>query len=84
MKCCWNLFLNAIGVVTFLFVDANEVITIDNKSWIFIHLYVVQGWKWISLLTCVEKFDVQHITKNDFHFMIIAMVTYGVVKVLTN
>jgi hypothetical protein len=46
-------------------------------SWIFIHLYVVQGWKWISLLTCVEMVGVQHIRKNDFHFMIIAMVTYG-------
>jgi hypothetical protein len=35
----------AINVASFLFVNANEVIVIDNTSWIFIHLYVVQVWK---------------------------------------
>ncbi len=35
---CWNLFWNAIGVVTFSFVDANQVITIDNMSWIIYSL----------------------------------------------
>jgi hypothetical protein len=35
----------AFNVASFLFVNANEVIVVDNTSWIFIHLYVVQVWK---------------------------------------
>jgi hypothetical protein len=52
----------AINVANFLFVNANEVIVLDNTSWIFIHLYVVQVWKWIPPLLCVEKVGVHVIT----------------------
>jgi hypothetical protein len=48
----------AINVASFLFVNANEVIVIDDTSWIFIHLNVVQVWKWIPLLVGVEKVGV--------------------------
>ncbi len=41
------------------------------------HLYVVQCWKQIPLLACVEKVGVQGTTKNIFHLMFIAMATFG-------
>jgi hypothetical protein len=40
-------------------------------------LYLIQGWKQISLLVCVEKVGMQGITKNIFHLILIAMVTFG-------
>jgi hypothetical protein len=36
---------NIVNVINFLFVSADEVTTIDNASWIFFHIYVVQTWK---------------------------------------
>jgi hypothetical protein len=36
---------NVVVVANFVHVNANEIIVIDNTSWIFLHLYVVQGWK---------------------------------------
>ncbi len=36
---------NVVVAVNFIFVNANEIIAIDNTSWISLHLYVVQGWK---------------------------------------
>jgi hypothetical protein len=38
--------------------NVNEVITIDNASWISLHFYAVQGWNQIPLLVCVEKVNV--------------------------
>jgi hypothetical protein len=29
----------------FVFLSVNDVITIDNRSWISIHVYVMQAWK---------------------------------------
>jgi hypothetical protein len=36
---------NVIVATNFIHVNSNEVIAIDNTSWISLHLYVVQGWK---------------------------------------
>ncbi len=36
---------NAINVVDFLFMNADEVTTIDNASCISLHIYFVQAWK---------------------------------------
>ncbi len=36
---------NIVNVVNFLFMNVGEVTTIDNASWIFLHIYVVQAWK---------------------------------------
>jgi len=55
-------------VASFLYVNANGISTIDNTSWIFIHFYVVQGWKQISLLVCVEKVGMQGIAKKHSSF----------------
>jgi hypothetical protein len=49
---------NAINATNFLSMNVNEVMTIDNGSWISLHLYVVQSWNQIPLLVCVEKVDV--------------------------
>ncbi len=35
----------AILTSNFLFISANEMITIDNQSWNFVHCYVVVGLK---------------------------------------
>jgi hypothetical protein len=48
---------NVVNVVNFLFVSADEVTTIDITSWISLHIYVVQSWKRIPLLVCVEKLE---------------------------
>jgi len=57
---------NVVNVVDFLFMSANEMITIDNATWISLHIYVVQSWKRIILLVCVEKLEVQGTTNNVF------------------
>jgi hypothetical protein len=36
---------NVIVVADFIFISVNEVITIDNTSWISMHLYIVRSWK---------------------------------------
>jgi len=40
-------------VVSFIVVFLDEVMTIDNTQWLFIHLYVVQLWKRILIFLCV-------------------------------
>jgi hypothetical protein len=38
--------IHNVGFATnFIFINVNKVITINNISWISLHLYVVQGWK---------------------------------------
>jgi hypothetical protein len=34
----------------FIFVSCDKVTTIDNQSWISIHVYVVEGWKQLPIL----------------------------------
>jgi hypothetical protein len=41
-------------VTSFITISANEVTTIDNNKWLSIHLYVMQNWKRIPILLCVE------------------------------
>jgi uncharacterized membrane protein len=36
---------NVVVAINFIHVNINEVIVIDNTSWISLHLYVLQGWK---------------------------------------
>jgi hypothetical protein len=46
---------NVIVVAKFIYVNDNKVIPIHNTFWIFLHLYVVQGWKQIPLLACLKN-----------------------------
>jgi hypothetical protein len=41
---------------TFVPLNACDIINIDNHSWIFVHVYVVQTWKRILIL-----FTLQHV-----------------------
>jgi hypothetical protein len=54
----WETIQNVIVAIDFLFISANEVTRINNIFWISIHLNVVQDWKLIPLLCCVEKVNV--------------------------
>jgi hypothetical protein len=44
----------AIMASSFLSIFVDEMITIDNQSWIFVHWYVVVGWKRIPILLTFE------------------------------
>jgi len=43
---------------SFLSLSADEVITIENQSWISVHAYVMHAWKLIPIL-----FTLQHIVE---------------------
>jgi len=45
----------AIHVAKYLVVSCNEVIMIDNQSWINIHTYLVKGFKCIPILLNLER-----------------------------
>jgi hypothetical protein len=48
--------IHNVGFATnFIFINVNKVITIDNISWIFLHLYVVQGWKQFRICATIER-----------------------------
>jgi hypothetical protein len=49
---------NVINVVDFLSMNADEMTTINNASCISLHIYVVQAWKQIPFLVCVEMVEV--------------------------
>jgi len=62
MICCYDPLV--INVANFLFVSVDEVTTIDNASWISLHIYVVQFWKRIFLLTSMEKLEMKRTIDN--------------------
>jgi hypothetical protein len=57
---------NVVNAANFLFVSVDEMTTIDNASWISLHIYVVQSWKRICFLICVEKLEVKRTIDNVF------------------
>jgi len=72
---------NAINVVEFISMNADEVTTLDNASCTSFHIYVVQVWKRIPLLVCVEMVEMQEIIDNVFQFMFRALETLAGVSV---
>jgi hypothetical protein len=48
----------------FIAICANEITTNDNTQWLSIHLYMVQGWKRIPILLCVESIKVSATSNN--------------------
>jgi hypothetical protein len=36
-------------------VNCDEVTTIDNQIWLSIHLYVIDGWKWVPILLNLQR-----------------------------
>jgi len=65
---------NVVNVTIFSNVSVDDVIAIDNTSWISLHLYVVQGWKRNPLFVCVKKVGVQ--VDHMFQLMHNVMATY--------
>ncbi len=61
----------------FIVVSAYEVTTIDNTLWLSIHLYVVQGWKRILILLCVENVKVFAMSNNGFRLMVNGLLKFG-------
>ncbi len=55
-------------VAPFIVINANEVTKMDNTQWLSIHLYVVQKWKRIPILLCVEAVSMSTTSDNIFFF----------------
>jgi hypothetical protein len=66
-----------IACANFIVVSANEVTTIDNTQWLSIHLYMVQGWKKIQILLCVESIRVSTTLDNIFGLMVKGLLELG-------
>jgi hypothetical protein len=60
----------AFACANFIDVSVNEVTTIDNTQWLSIHLYMVQGWKKIPILLCVESIRASTTLNTIFGLMI--------------
>ncbi len=77
----YDVLLEAIkatfACANFIAVNANEVTTIDNTQWLSIHLYVVQGWKKIPSLLCVESIRVFATLDNIFGLMVKGLLEFG-------
>jgi hypothetical protein len=63
--------------VNFIAIRANEVTIIDNTQWLSIHLYMVQGWKRIPILLCVESIRVSTKSNNIFRLMVKGLSKFG-------
>ncbi len=54
-----NLMLWTINVVIYktLFISMNcdEATIVNNQSWLSIHLYVINGWKWVPILLNLQR-----------------------------
>jgi hypothetical protein len=54
----------AISTAPFLSISIDEIIIIDNQSWISIHCYVEEGWKHVLILFTFEWLVECEITTN--------------------
>jgi hypothetical protein len=54
-----RLVLRAIKVglqkTLFILVSYDKLTTIDNESWLLIHLYVIDEWKWVPIFLNLQK-----------------------------
>jgi hypothetical protein len=64
-------------VAPFIAINADEVTTIDNTQWLLIHFYVVQKWKHIPILLCVEAISLFTISDNILSLMVKCMLDIG-------
>ncbi len=46
--------IQIIFVKASFFLSANEVITVDNQSWVLVHAYVMHAWKKIHILFTLQ------------------------------
>jgi len=51
------------AIIAFIEVIIDEVTSIKNMQWLSIHLYMVQNWKRIPILLCVDPImSLPHLT----------------------
>jgi hypothetical protein len=57
----------------FFYVTCDEVTTLDNGTWISIHVYVVVGFEWFPMLVALEHID-DGTTSNNLTKVIMASI----------
>ncbi len=62
---------------SFLSIFADEVTIVDNHNWIFVHCYVVVGWKRMPILLTLEHLVKGGIVANIKNVILVAFITYG-------
>jgi hypothetical protein len=67
----------AFVVASIIVVSIDEVTIIDNTQWLFIHLYMVQQWKTIPILFCVQTVNVLTTYNNNYFLMLKCLVEDG-------
>jgi hypothetical protein len=55
----------------FLFIFVDEITTMDCQRWIFVHVYVVEGWKRTPILLTLEQM-LSSVIANDLINVIMA------------
>jgi len=61
----------------FIVVSVDEVTMIDNTQWLSIHLYVVQKWRSIPILLCVEAVSSFATSDNILSLMVKCMLYFS-------
>jgi len=76
-----KVLLEAINVTfiaaSFIMVNVDEVTAINNTQWLLIHLHMVEQWRRIPILLCVETICMSTISKNMFAFMLKCLFEFG-------
>lgn len=55
-----NFFLNVATKTSFVSLNANEIIIIDNQSWILlVHVYVMEAWTRVFILLTLLGVEMQ-------------------------
>lgn len=68
---------DAFTSIAYIGIFIDEVMTINNTQWLSIHLYVVQAWKRIPILLCVETVKVFITSDNIFALMVETCLDFG-------
>jgi hypothetical protein len=68
-------------VAPFIVINVDEVTTINNTQWLSIHWYVVQKWKCIPILLCVETICLFATFDSIFSLMVKCMLDFGGLRV---
>ncbi len=67
----------AFVVASFITINADEIKAISNTQWLSIHLYVVQNWKRIPILLCMETISTFATFDNLYALMLKCLGNFG-------
>lgn len=67
----------AIHAAMYFFIICNEMMMIDNESWINIHTYLVEGFKCIPILLNLERLVNDGIVENITNVILNSMMVNG-------